>query len=126
MNPSSGTPLSGLPAPLRRGVLRVLGRLAGRAGQVVAADRFADVQAATRVHQGEHGCTAFTYGDGLLPAVLAAALTHDDPQHAALHQIDDTAVRLIARIHRPPPARVAQELLDAARDRDRSRWSWLT
>ncbi len=79
MNASAGTPLppttlSRLPAPLRRSALRVLGRIAGRAGQVVAADRFADVQAATRTHQREHGCTAFTYGDGLLPAVLAAAL----------------------------------------------------
>lgn len=74
MNASAGTPLSGLTAPLRRGALRVLGRIAGRAGQVVAADRFADVQTAARTHKSEHGCTAFTYGGGLLPAVLAAAL----------------------------------------------------
>lgn len=72
--PTLPAPLSRLPAPLRRGALRALGRVAGRVGPTAAGDRFVAVQAATRVHQREHGCTAFTYGDGLLPGVLAAAL----------------------------------------------------
>jgi predicted O-methyltransferase YrrM len=37
-------------------------------------DPFADVQAATRRHRGEHRCGAWTYADGSLPATLAAAV----------------------------------------------------
>lgn len=36
-------------------------------------DPFADVQRATRRHRGEHGCGAYTYSDGSLPGVIAAA-----------------------------------------------------
>ncbi len=37
-------------------------------------DAFADVQAATRRHRKSHGCGAYTYGDGSLPATVAAAV----------------------------------------------------
>ncbi|TQM01704.1 hypothetical protein [Pseudonocardia kunmingensis] len=50
----------------------------------------------------------------------------DDPQLAALHQLGDTAVRLIARVHNLPLRRLVQELAAAGRDRDRSRWAWLS
>lgn len=61
------------------------------------------------------------------PPYRCAACTDsaDDPLRAALHQLGDTAVQLIARIHRLPPARVAQELVAVARARDLSRWAWL-
>ncbi|MEU6488425.1 class I SAM-dependent methyltransferase [Streptomyces sp. NPDC046887] len=36
-------------------------------------DPFAAVQAETRRHRRRHGCGAVTYGDGSLPAVIAAA-----------------------------------------------------
>ncbi|MFJ4963333.1 putative O-methyltransferase [Streptomyces sp. ADI96-02] len=36
-------------------------------------DPFADVQAATRLHRRRHRCGAFAYGDGSLPATVAAA-----------------------------------------------------
>ncbi|MFD4570749.1 O-methyltransferase [Streptomyces sp. NPDC058417] len=38
------------------------------------ADPFADVLAATRRHRRRHRCGAFAYGDGTLPATLAAAV----------------------------------------------------
>ena len=37
-------------------------------------DPFAWVRGATVLHQQQHGCTAFTYRDDLLPGVLAAAV----------------------------------------------------
>lgn len=36
-------------------------------------DPFAEVQQATRRHRAEHGCEAYTYSDGSLPGVIAAA-----------------------------------------------------
>lgn len=36
-------------------------------------DPFAGIQAATREHQRSHGCGAYTYQDGTLPGVVAAA-----------------------------------------------------
>jgi len=38
-----------------------------------AGDKFAAIQAATREHQRRHGCGAYTYQDGTLPGVIAAA-----------------------------------------------------
>jgi len=38
-----------------------------------AVDPFAGIQAATREHQRRHGCGAYTYQDGTLPGVIAAA-----------------------------------------------------
>jgi len=36
-------------------------------------DPFADLQTTTREHQRQHGCGAYTYQDGTLPGVVAAA-----------------------------------------------------
>jgi len=36
-------------------------------------DPFAGIQTATREHQRRHGCGAYTYQDGTLPGVIAAA-----------------------------------------------------
>jgi len=39
-----------------------------------AVDPYAGIQAATREHQRSHGCGAYTYQDGALPGVIAAAV----------------------------------------------------
>lgn len=38
-----------------------------------AVDPYAGIQAATREHQRRHGCGAYTYQDGTLPGIIAAA-----------------------------------------------------
>ena len=48
----------------------------------------------------------------------------NDPQQAAQHQLGAATVALIAQIHRLPLPVVMQELVEAASDRDGSRWTW--